>query len=442
MKRLEGRAPIPSVSYDLARLGYEQDEFVFDGSAVSYDGGEPADYTTRFVVRRPTDSATFSGTVVVEWLNITGGLDFAPDWNMVHREILRAGHAWAGVSAQKSGIEGGGLFETMPLKKVAPERYADLRHPGDAWAFDIFSQVGACLRGEDAGEALPGLRPRQLLAIGESQSAMFLATYVNVVDEIAQVYDGFLVHSTGPAGASLSGTPPFLDGLGRVERIRDDGRVPVIMVQTETDVVVFGSARAEQPDGPTLRLWEVAGTAHADQYLVGAAEKDDGSLPAAELAAALRPTTEMLWGTMATPANAAPQHHYVAQAALRALDRWAAGGPAPASADRLLLSADGTGLELDELGVARGGVRTPWVDVPVAAFSGMSDSGDVVSGFFGSTTPFDEVTLKELYPGGRDDYVARFTNSLDDAIAAGFILDADREEIAALAAASWDLSYS
>ena len=29
---------------------------------------------------RPADAARFNGTVVVEWLNVSGGLDGAPDW--------------------------------------------------------------------------------------------------------------------------------------------------------------------------------------------------------------------------------------------------------------------------------------------------------------------------------------------------------------------------
>lgn len=36
-----------------------------------------------------------------------------------------------------------------------------------------------------------------------------------------------------------------------------------------------------------------------------------------------------------SPYNAGPQQHYVAQAALDHLDRWAAGGDAPPSAPRI-----------------------------------------------------------------------------------------------------------
>ena len=43
----------------------------------------------------------------IEWLNVSGGADAGPDWNATHREIIRSGYAYVGVSAQKVGVEGG-----------------------------------------------------------------------------------------------------------------------------------------------------------------------------------------------------------------------------------------------------------------------------------------------------------------------------------------------
>ncbi len=52
----------------------------------------------------------FNGTVVVEWLNVSGGGDGSPDWFFLHRHLMREGVAWVGVSAQKAGIDGGGVL--------------------------------------------------------------------------------------------------------------------------------------------------------------------------------------------------------------------------------------------------------------------------------------------------------------------------------------------
>ena len=123
-------------SFDLAALGYVEEEYFLSGQARAYeiegergsDGRWPASpagsaaYTTRLVVRRPRDPGRFNGTVAVEWLNVSAGTDAEPDWACTHRHLIREGFAWAGVSAQKAGIDGGGLAEGPHLKKVNPAR--------------------------------------------------------------------------------------------------------------------------------------------------------------------------------------------------------------------------------------------------------------------------------------------------------------------------------
>ena len=59
------------------------------------------------VVRRPADPARFSGTLLLEWLNVSGGFDADPDWAFMHEEIFRQGHAYVAVSAQARGVLGG-----------------------------------------------------------------------------------------------------------------------------------------------------------------------------------------------------------------------------------------------------------------------------------------------------------------------------------------------
>lgn len=462
VRRLEGASPMRPGSYEVGPLGYREQEFVLEGTAESYrfvgergtDGRwevEPsttAPFATRVLVRRPTDPSRFSGTVAVEWLNVSGGLDAAPDWALLHRHLVRRGDAWVGVSAQKAGIDGGGIVEGLHLKKAFPERYRDLSHPGDAWSFDIFTRVARSLRDDADDGLLGGLAPARLLAVGESQSAFFLVTYVNAIDRLARCFDGFFVHGRGATGAAPEGMfPATSDDLGEVartlgrqgEQIRDDLRVPVIVLQSETDVVLLGGGMAQQPDGELLRQWEIAGSAHADTYVMIAGDDDDGSLSADQLADRLRPSREIpvLGLTTGTAINAGPQQHYVGQAAFEHLDRWAAGYGPPPVADRLTAHADGSDFDRDEHGIAIGGVRTPWVDVPAATLSGLGQTGEVFAILFGTTVPFDPSTLARLYPAGRDDYLAQFVAALDRTIADGFLLEVDRAEIIGVAAASY-----
>jgi Alpha/beta hydrolase domain len=458
---LEGNPPVLIPAYSLDRVGYTEQEFTVEGTARSFalTGARGADgrwnvkrdadapYVTRILVRRPVDPAAFSGTVAVEWNNVSAGMDVSPDWALLQRALVQRGHIWVGVSVQKAGIDGGGMVEGLHLKKFAHSRYARLEHPGDAWSFDIFSQVGVLLRSPAAAAlGLPETAgaPVRLIALGESQSAFFLVTYINAIDQEARVFDGFFVHGRGASGPDLSGAwaparRPAADAPAApaaAERIRDDARVPVLVLQSETDVVVLGGSAPAQPDGEHLRLWELAGASHVDTYTLTASAQDDGRLSPAALAELIKPTRQFMFETTDVPYNAGPQQHYVGQAALDALVSWAAGGPRPPQAPRLELDAEQR-LVPGEHGIARGGIRTPWVDVPVATLSGTGQPAGGFAMLAGRTVPFDQPLLDKLYPGGRTDYLDRFASSLDAAIAAGFLRPDDRAEILALAEASY-----
>jgi hypothetical protein len=426
--------PISAVPVDLAAHGYLSEEFFVSGTASAYgavgplgtDGRwsvtaqESADYRTRILVRRPSDPERFNGTVLVEWFNVSSGREANPDWTYLSPQIIGDGYAYVGVSAQRTGVDGGDALVGVPgmaprrgLVASGPDRYGALRHPGDGFSFDILSQIGRALRAPGPGSALGALRLERLVAVGESQSAFFLTTYINAVQPIAQVYDGFFVHSRGGSAASLTGTPMASDDVPRGLQIRSDTDVPVVIFETETDLgplLDYGPAR--QPDSDRIRTWEVAGTAHADAYVIGG------------FASVL--------GCDFT-VNEGPQH-FVVQAALVALNRWITEGVAPATAPPLRL-AKTTPPELarDALGNALGGVRTPAVDVPISALSGESPPGaSRLCALFGSTVPFDASTLVRLYENEAR-YLAAYERSLDTAIAAGFLLESDRTELLAQA---------
>jgi hypothetical protein len=443
-------------AFDLGRHGYSSEEWLLEGTACSWraagalgDDGrwdtEPdsqAPYRTRLVVCRPESPARFNGTVVVEWLNVSGGGDGSPDWFFLHRHLMREGAAWVGVSAQKAGIDGGGFFDAgQHLKAVAPERYEILSHPGDAFSFDIFSQAGLALRA-DSGP-LAGFQIATILAVGESQSAVFLVTYINGIDQHAGIYDGFLVHGRGSSGAALEGQ---MFGRGQQleftgsQRVREDVRVPVMTVQSETDLVMMAGVRGRQPDHDRFRWWEIAGAAHFDTYGLIASQSDDGTLAPSELAALIAPVDEVRGMKSTGLINSGPQQHYVLNAAMGSLEAWVRHGTRPPGAPWLETEPGPEPvLARDDLGIARGGIRTPWVDAPVAALSGQGYAGEVFTALFGSTHPFDRAQLARLYPEGRGGYLTEFERRLDEAIGAGFILAVDRDEIMSLASAACPL---
>lgn len=416
---------------------YVQHEYIASGTATDYrapalppDGvwtftpDTTAAYRTRIVVRRPADPKRFSGTVVVEWLNVSGGLDANPDYASTVEEITRKGHAWVGVSAQLIGVSGGPVLVSAPgaegivgkgLKALDPARYATLDHPGDGYSFDIYTQIARALR--TGGPVLGDGRADVLLAAGESQSAIALTTYYNGVQPLTKAFDGFLIHSRAFAPLPLVAPGRYADLAGSMTTtpapvlLRGDLEAPVLEVQAEGDVIgILNSVAARQPDTDRFRLWEVAGTAHADAHLVGfiAQGLDCGA-----------------------PINNGAMH-FVVKAGLRSLDTWVRTGDAPPEAPRLEVTGDAKpAIRRDSDGIAVGGIRTPVVDVPVDVLAGdPPPSPDLICILMGSTTPLPAARLAERYPN-RAVYEDRYRVATDAAITAGFVLEDDRAALVA-----------
>ena len=195
--------------------------------------------------------------------------------------------------------------------------------------------------------------------MGESQSAAFLTTYVNGVDPLAGVYDGFLVHSRFGPAAPLDGTSMY-DASERALRaipFRPDLRVPVMTVITETDLVGgwrTGYHSARRPDNERFRAWEIPGTAHADNYTIRVGFIDNGSASLDDIVAAYAPTNELMGTRLSYCINFAPQHHYVLQAAIAKLNNWVrTGEPAPTAPPIALTDADPPGSSSTRMGSPR-----------------------------------------------------------------------------------------
>jgi len=261
--------------------GYVVEEFFLEGEATAFrpadgtsydDSGHwdavesrSAPYRTRILVVRPTKPDDFRGTVLLNWQNVTRGFETgAPP-----PDLAVLGLAWVGVSAQRAGHSGFPGAESVALKGWDPERYATLDHPGDDFSFDIFTQaarvVGPHRRMPSVGpDPMGGLPVTRMLATGTSQSALRLRSYIDAVQPIAHLFDGFFLTLDVGRGAVLdtSETPsqaPLTIPSVPV-RIRDDLGVPVMVVNSESETLRLHAMR--QPDTDHFRLWEIAGSAH------------------------------------------------------------------------------------------------------------------------------------------------------------------------------------
>jgi hypothetical protein len=422
---LHGR-PFTSAPVPLSLAGYVQQEFFIKGTATGYrevgtwgsDGrwtarpAETAPYETRILVRRPADPAHFNGTVVVEWLNVSFGIDVDPDFLYESQELLRAGYAWVGVSAQQLGVQG-----AFGLTHWDPQRYHALHHPGDTFSYSIFSQAAEALLHSRGAHPLGPLHVRALIADGESQSAARMVTYVNAIQPLDRLFNGFLIHSRGAAGTPISQAPQASSPMPAVAHTRTDIGVPVVTVETQTDILAsgLGYLPATQPDSRWFRLWEVPGTSHVDATEL--------ALSASEV---LRDIPFYQQGTCRQLPNEG-QERYVMDAAVAQLNRWVRFGvPAPHAAR---IDIHNGSYVTDKFGNALGGVRTPAVDAPTSTLTGTGNTGTSLLCFLlGTTTPLSAAQLAALYPL-HSDYVAAVARSAANAVRQGFLLPADALQI-------------
>lgn len=395
---------------DLASYGYVEQEFFIEGTANRYntpalatgiviDSGHP--YRTRMVIRRPVLPANFSGTVLMEWQNVTA--NYEPDalWAGFHEHFMRRGYAWVGVSAQQAGIHN----PTTGLKAWSPSRYGtlDVTQGGtildDALSFDIFSQAAQAVRSPAGLDPMGGLRVERVIAMGWSQSAARLSTYHNSIHPLAGVFDGFLI----------------VMGGGVAGQLRTDLDVKVLRLLSESEISGShgGVSQLRESDSDRFRRWEVAGAAalgfHSFREVAPLQARDFGRSPYPQCD--LPPFSRIPY----FPLNAAIDH----------LVWWLMYFIPPPSAPPIQVVTLGPPVVIarDEHGNALGGIRLSQHAVPTATNTGVN-SGPGVCNTFGSFQPFPDATLGQLYPDHQT-YVIRVVQATLSNLQAGFIVPED-----------------
>jgi len=378
----------------------------------------PAAYESRMLVRRPTDPTKFNGYVVVEWLNVTAQIDLAPDYGYYQTELLRDGFIWVGVSAQALGVKGNLLLgANFALKSWDPVRYGPLLHPGDNYCYDLYSQAAQAIRHP------VGINPlgssayviKGILADGESQSAARMTTYFDAIQPLAQIFDGFLIHSRGAAGTGLFAGPG--GSVPSPSFLRTDQQ-PALVFETETDTV--GHFAARQPNSATYRLWEGTGTARVDSYDLASFTSDP-----------VNPEPSYPANSCTFEDNTAHER-YLMNAAVLHLSQWINGGTLPPTAPPIDV-VSGV-IQRDSLGIALDGIRLPEMDVPTLTQQGVGNTGTPFCILFGRTLPLP-VSLDSLYTN-HGKYLSKFAHATNDLETAGFLLDPDAEEAKTDAGAS------
>jgi hypothetical protein len=306
---------------DLAHFKYVTKEYFVSGTA----NGQP--YTTRIVIRRPADNSRFSGLVLAESMHPSGN-----PWmfHFTHTYSMTEGHI---------GLE---ILTSAPAGFIEAnkERYGALAI-GNGQAGEIIAQVGALLKSKRNDNPLAGLPIRKMILAGSSASAGVVVNYLPThmtqrLPDMTPIFNGFLPTSNGA-------------DLRRVD-------VPMIQVPTMLETNRGATTRLDgDAPGDQFRVYEFAGMAHIDSRDAAAYYPDPCSRPISRfpLAAYMSVALDHLW-------------------------RWTDKGTVPPRADRIYMdyntAGDGTLMALDEYGNVKGGIRNPYVDVPVKKY-GVPNSG-------------------------------------------------------------------
>ncbi len=372
-------------------FGYATEEYFVWGTAE----GQP--YRTRILVRRPRPAQRFSGIVILEAMHSNG---YAVTFEAARKSILMRGHVQVEVAAQKTNVD-------VTLKAFNPVRYASLSIASSAQTSEILAQVAYLLKSDLSGGPLASLSVRHLVLVGASQSSVVLRAFEaqkhfqERMPDASPLVDGYLAAST----------------LGPTPMMKVD--VPTIHMPTMTEATAWaaGGERYRRADsdepGSQYRLYEVAGMAHADSRDVVAYSPNPCTLP----------VSHFPWGAMVAMG-------------LDALVEWVDHGVTPPHAPPLEVdndaANDGSVLALDENGNAKGGVRTPYVDVPVAAYgvpnAGATPAADFACSIAGWRIGYDAQTLYDLYRN-HGAYVSRFDRRLLQVMRDGWILPEYAEDV-------------
>lgn len=424
---------------DLSKYGYVEEEYLLSGNARVFDWPDKAGpkvlgagpYTTRILVRRPKDARKFNGTAIVEPLNPSEDVDLPIMWAESYAQLMADGYAWVGVTIKPNTIKALKAFDPVryaavampnPRKSACPEAGINAfsrptttaDETGLAW--DMISQVGALLKAANA-KAVLGRPAARLYMTGQSQTAGYARTYATVFGQATKgpdgkpLYDAYLYSGSPPWQVPLNQcVKDFKDGDARL--LTGPAGVPVIELFTQGDMKTNVETRRPDSDrAPDLfRRYEVTGAGHVDPW---------EGLSFANAADVKRAHGRVGAGPPAcTPANVEPTDfptRYVFDAAWRNLDRWVRQGVAAPHATPMTLKPGAAKLApdqqfvLDAEGNAKGGLRTPYVDVPTARWIG-AKSGAFQCLFYGYKFPFDRAALTRLY-GDHAGYVAKVRTS-------------------------------
>jgi hypothetical protein len=300
----------------LDKYDYVADEYLITGTAA----GDP--YVTRLVIRKPRDDRKFSGLVIAEPMHPAAAAAHAFEYNSLY--IMDAGHI--AVEIDTTGVE--------LIANTNQERYGNLKVV-QKQVSEILAQAGALVKSPTS--PIAQLKLRKMVLWGTSASAGMVINYlpshkVFKQANMSNIYDGFMPTMNGSTIAPVD--------------------VPIIQVPTQNEYMDVATAVQDSDEpGKQFRVYEFVGMAHLDSRNTRKRLQQEDCL---------QPLSEL-------PIDA------FASVALHHLLQWVDKGVSPPKAPRVIMDMytvnDGSLMQLDEYGNAKGGIRNTYVDLPLFKYT-------------------------------------------------------------------------
>jgi hypothetical protein len=377
-----GMRPGPEGTNLIADFDYVVDEYFVSGTT----GSAATPYKVRMLIWRPAKPEKFSGVVVYEPTHQGGN---ALICQYARYGIAQRGHICITVSSQNVVLTSTTVNEINPrgigLYIYNPERYGTALNPilqvANSQANEVLAQIGWMIRSNSARSPLNSDYPVERMVMGgTSASSGFVRTYMgsglNDLPAGGWIADAFLVTAT------LGAAPVAVN------------KRPTIQVPTQFEVAGTNAYRrpdSDDPDNP-FRIYEIPGMSH----------NDSRDQPAAVFPGCAEPLSRFPYGAMTFMA-------------LQHLIDWADRGKLPPRADYIEVNAGPPrSIVFDELGNAKGGVRTPHLDVPIFRYVAPNTNvPGTLCNQSGREEKFSDQVLEALYPN-RGAYINQFVRRLNE----------------------------
>ena len=436
------------VPLDVEEYGYVEEEYFVSGRANVYDtddkrevfiDGAPLTFKTRILVRKPKKASDFSGRIYFDIMNATQGYDIEDLWHRNYIWCMEHGHGYVGITSKPVNVQS--------LKNFDYERYCTLSFPGretvamptisksatlpgteEGLSWDMLAQTATSIK-LGKSKCFEGYEVKYLYLTGQSQSGAYLNTFASNFDEYvndgdSNIIDGYL----NIVGALVERSIRQENTIGPLRlflRNMKPVKTPYICISSEADLYLFNyfldgnlmNVKIPNSDSPEdkCRYYEIAGAPHTDIICPVLTATEE-----VEKTGAKMPNLDE---NLLTHINDFPTEYYIC-GLLEKLHIWATEGIAPPEVNTI--TREDRDLKRDEFGNALGGLRSPFLDVPIGKY--IASNPEDPEGICGKLILFSKEEFLKQYKD-KEDYLGKFNRVVDTQEKDGWISREDAEKM-------------